>query len=115
MSKTGIDILDTRWKVLKFSIPVIAVISFIGSESDGSLGVLLFALPPVYEGVFGLPLDVTRSLYLVSSYAYLAIYFVRSLVTVIIALPLARAFRVLGMEEWLRLNHVSPQTLRYLR
>lgn len=103
--RSNIDILDTSWRVLRFSIPSIAVISFIGSEADGSLGVLLFALPPVYGGVFGLPLEVTRGLYLVSPFAYLLIYFIRALITVVIALPLARAFRLLRMEEWLGLRY----------
>ena len=70
--------------------------SFIGNQVDSALGSTIFAIPLVYEGIFGLNLDMVRWLFIVSPFAYPVIRLLQALIAASIGLPLIRALRVKG-------------------
>jgi hypothetical protein len=69
------------------------LISFVGNQADNMWGSVIFSVPAVYEGVFGLPLDVVRSLFVLSPFVYPAIRFVQAFVAMVIAVPLMSALK----------------------
>ncbi|MGB9854887.1 MAG: hypothetical protein ACPLRY_08830, partial [Candidatus Bathyarchaeales archaeon] len=64
---------------------------FIGNQVDNMWGSLAFATPLVYEGIFGLPVETVRFLFIVSPFVYPAIRLLQAIVATIIATPLMRA------------------------
>jgi len=90
------------------SLPILYfLLSFIGNQADNMWGADIFAVPMVYEGIFGLPLGsvnapfTVRWLFVISPFIYPAIRFIQAIVATIIATPLMRALK---KTEWL------PQT-----
>jgi hypothetical protein len=78
------------------SFTLLLVASFIGNQADSALGSTIFAIPLVYEMVFGLRLDMVRWLFIVSPFAYPIIRLLQALIAASIGLPLIRALRVRG-------------------
>jgi hypothetical protein len=72
------------------------LLAFIGNQTDNMWGSDIFAVPAVYEGIFGLPLDVVRFLFVVSPLVYPAIRFVQALIATAIAVPLMKALKNIG-------------------
>jgi len=68
-------------------------LTFIGNQADNMWGSLAFAIPVVYEGIFGLPLDTVRFLFVVSPFVYPAIRLVQAVIATIVAVPLMKALK----------------------
>lgn len=68
-------------------------LAFIGNQADNMWGADIFAVPAVYEGIFMLPLDVVRFLFVVSPFVYPAIRFVQAIIATAIAVPLMKALK----------------------
>ena len=103
----GLKLADLRWRILRFSIPVVTLIAFIGSEADASIGILMVALPPIYSGIFNLSLDAARALFLVSPFLYPIIYIIRSFIASAIILTLANILKLMGKESLLEVRFQS--------
>jgi hypothetical protein len=71
-------------------------ISFIGDQADNMWGADIFAVPIVYESIFGLELDSVRTLFTISPFIYPAIRFIQAILASIIAIPLVRSLRKIG-------------------
>jgi len=90
-----------KYEYLTGSFLLVLVASFIGNEADSALGNVLFALPPVYEGIFGIPhVGIVRGLFVVSPFVYPIIRFLQALIATWIGLPLIRAFKALKVQVW---------------
>lgn len=101
MLKTeGATLEKAEPKLLGISFMVVFLASFIGNQADSALGVFLFAVPPVYEGIFQLNLEITRSLYLITPLFYPAIRIFQAFIAVSVGLPLIKAFRTLKVQIW---------------
>jgi len=73
------------------------LMAFIGNQSDNMWGSDVFAVPAVYEGIFGYPLEVVRFAFLVSPFVYPAIRLVQALIATIIAVPLMNSLKDLNL------------------
>jgi len=73
------------------------VLAFIGNEADNALGADIFAVPIVYEGIFGIPLNILRPLFTVAPFFYFAIRFFQAVITTLIATPLLRNLKSAGL------------------
>jgi hypothetical protein len=69
------------------------LLAFIGNQADNMWGSLIFAVPIVYEGIFSLPLDFVRFLFVLSPFAYPAIRLIQALIATAIAVPLMKALK----------------------
>lgn len=78
---------------LSLSFLLIFLTAFIGNQADAALGNDIFALPAVYEGIFSLPLEVTRWLFTVSPFIYPAIRVIQAFVAASLGLPLMMALK----------------------
>jgi hypothetical protein len=67
------------------------VLAFVGNQVDNMWGSLAFATPLVYNGIFGLPVETVRFLFIVSPFVYPAIRLLQAIVAAIIATPLMKA------------------------
>jgi biotin transporter BioY len=67
------------------------LLAFIGNQTDNMWGSLIFAIPVVYEGIFGLPLDAVRTAFVISPFIYPTIRIIQAAIATIIAVPLIRA------------------------
>lgn len=72
------------------------LLAFIGNQADSALGVLVFALPPVYAWIFQLPVDTVRWLYVVSPFYYPIIRLLQALLATFIIVPLVEALKGRG-------------------
>ena len=79
---------------------------FIGNETDATLGNLVFSLPIVYEGIFGVPsAEVVRGLFTLSPLVYPAIRLIQAFIGYIIALPLLKVLsRITVLREFIQLK-----------
>ena len=82
---------------------------FIGIATDKALGCLVFSLPPVYKGLFGVPsAEVARGLFMVSPFIYPVEYVLEALLAYVIALPLLKIMTKVGfLREFLKLEELS--------
>jgi hypothetical protein len=94
----SIQVEKIELKLLSESFLLVFLISFIGNQADSALGCLIFALPPVYEGIWGLNLEVTRGLFLISPLAYPTIRLIQAFIAALIGLPLIKVFRILRVQ-----------------
>jgi len=69
------------------------LLAFVGNQADNMWGSNVFAIPVVYEGIFGLPLEVVRFLFIVSPFVYPAIRLIQASIATIIATPLMKALK----------------------
>lgn len=65
-------------------------LAFVGNQADNMWGALIFAVPVVYEGIFGFPLDAVRTAFVISPFIYPAIRIIQAIIATIIAVPLMR-------------------------
>lgn len=101
MLKTGgLKLEKAEPKLLGISFTVVFLASFVGNQADSALGVLLFAVPPVYEGIFQLNLEITRSLYVISPLVYPALRILQAFIAMWIGLPLIKALKTLKVQVW---------------
>lgn len=75
------------------------LLAFVGNQADNMWGSNVFAVPLVYEGIFGLPVEAVRFLFLVSPFVYPAIRLVQASIATVIAVPL---MKVLRSTNWFR-------------
>lgn len=95
----GGKVLSTGMSMPKLTLSLF-IIAFIGNQMDSALGCLIFALPPVYHGLFGLSTETTRMLFTVSPLIYPAIRLLQAIVASILGLPLVKAFEICGLGYW---------------
>ena len=83
------------------------LLAFIGNQTDNMWGSLIFAIPVVYEGIFGFPLDFVRTAFVVSPFVYPAIRIIQAAIATIIAVPLIRALNGTAWR-WQGATIISP-------
>jgi|Deesub1362B_J571_1020462.scaffolds.fasta_scaffold03546_3 uncharacterized membrane protein len=71
-------------------------LAFIGNQADSALGCVIFAIPIVYNGIFGLTIDTVRYLFVVSPLVYPIIRLFQAIFAAIIAMSLVEALKNLG-------------------
>jgi hypothetical protein len=71
---------------------------FIGNQADNMWGSLVFSVPTVYNGIFGLDVVGVRGLFLLSPFAYPAIRLIQAFIAMLIAVPL---MKTLSGTPWL--------------
>lgn len=76
----------------------IFILAFIGNQADNVWGSFVFALPPVYEGIFQMPMEAVQIAFLGSPFIYPAIRLVQAFIITLIAVPVLRA---LSNTNWL--------------
>jgi len=69
------------------------LISFIGNQADNMWGANTFANPFVYEGIFNMPLDLVRYLFVVSPFVYPAIRLLQAFLATVITVPLMKSLK----------------------
>jgi uncharacterized membrane protein len=74
------------------------LLAFIGNEADNMWGSLAFAVPQVYNGIFGFDTVAVQGFFIVSPFLYPAIRIVQAFIVMIIAVPL---MRVLQGTNWI--------------
>jgi len=68
------------------------LLAFIGNQADNMWGADIFAVPVVYEGIFGInSIETVRFLFVVSPFIYPAIRIVQAIIVMVIAVPLIKA------------------------
>jgi len=72
------------------------LLAFIGNQADSALGCVIFAIPIVYNGIFGLTIDTVRYLFVVSPLVYPIIRLFQAIFAAIIAVSLVEALKNLG-------------------
>jgi hypothetical protein len=72
------------------------LLAFIGNQADNMWGSLAFAVPIVYNGIYGLDLEFVRFLFTVSPLVYPTIRIIQAIVATIIAVPLVSRLRKSG-------------------
>ncbi len=90
------------------SLPIFyLILAFVGNQVDNMWGSLAFATPLVYNGIFGLPVETVRFLFIVSPFIYPAIRLLQAIVAAIIATPL---MKVVAGTPWVfqEKNILSP-------
>ncbi len=70
---------------------------FVGNQADNIWGSDVFAVPFVYEVLYGLDVNIVRSLFVISPFVYPAIRLVQAFVATVVAVPL---MRVLKSTNW---------------
>jgi hypothetical protein len=88
----------------------IFLIAFIGNQADNIWGSFVFALPPVYSGIYGMPLEAVQFAFLASPFVYPAIRLIQAALITVIAVPLVH---VLANTNWLwsKDNILSERTI----
>jgi len=81
-----------RFKSLKLQPLFYFLLAFIGNQADNMWGADIFAVPMVYEGIFGInSVESVRVLFIVSPFIYPAIRIIQSVIVMVIAIPLLKA------------------------
>jgi uncharacterized membrane protein len=78
------------------------LLAFVGNEADNIWGSLAFAVPQVYNGIFGFDLVAVQGFFIVSPFLYPAIRIVQAFLVMLIAVPL---IRVLQGTNWIWSNN----------
>lgn len=81
-----------------FGAAAIFLIAFIGNQADNIWGSFAFALPPVYNGIYGMPMEAVQVAFLASPFIYPAIRLIQAFIVMLIAVPL---LQVLVKTDWL--------------
>ncbi len=84
---------DPRFQSILFFI-----LAFFGNQADNMWGANIFAVPMVYESIFGLDVETVRFLFTVSPFIYPAIRILQATFATIIAVPIVRS---LQNTEWI--------------
>jgi hypothetical protein len=72
------------------------LIGFIGNQADNMWGSMAFAVPVVYNGIYGLDIETVRFLFTVSPLVYPAIRIIQAIIVVIIVIPLLARLKNTG-------------------
>lgn len=88
-------------KMLSANFLMYFLIAFIGNEADNAWGNNIFAVPQVYEGLYGMSLQSVRLAFLVSPYAYFIIRLIQGVIAALITLPLINNLKAAGLG-WLQ-------------
>lgn len=75
------------------SLLMMFLFAFIGNQADAALGNDVFALPIVYEGIFGISLEITRTLFTISPFIYPIIRIIQAIIAAAIGFPLMKALK----------------------
>jgi len=86
----------SRVKASALTFTQLLIAAFVGNEADNALGNAVFALPIVFNGMFGFTLEATRGLFLVSPFVYPAIRLIQALLAAVVGLPLMKALEAGG-------------------
>jgi len=78
--------------------PLFFLLAFIGNQADNMWGSLAFAVPIVYNGIYGLDLETVRFLFTVSPLVYPAIRLIQAVVATVIVVPVVARLRKF---EWM--------------
>lgn len=81
-----------------FGAGAIFLVAFIGNQADNIWGSFAFALPPVYNGIYGMPMEAVQVAFLASPFIYPAIRLIQAFIVTIIAIPL---LQVVMKTDWL--------------
>ena len=81
-----------------YAAGIFFLIAFIGNQADNIWGSFAFALPPVYEGIYGMPMEAVQVAFLAAPFIYPAIRLLQAFIIMLIAVPL---IRVLSQTNWL--------------
>lgn len=84
-------------RILNINFLAYFLLAFIGNEADNAWGNNIFAVPQVYEGLFGMTLEAVRWAFLISPYAYFIIRLIQAVIAALIALPLTYNLRALEL------------------
>ncbi len=79
---------ESRYQSILFFI-----VGFFGNQADNMWGANIFAVPIVYESIFGLEVETVRFLFTVSPFIYPAIRILQATFATIIAVPIVRALQ----------------------
>jgi hypothetical protein len=85
--------LSSSQKLLPF---LFFLLGFIGNQADNMWGSVAFAVPVVYNGIYGLDLETVRFLFTLSPLVYPAIRIIQAIVVTIIVVPLVSRLRKSG-------------------
>jgi hypothetical protein len=66
-------------------------LAFIGNQADNMWGSEIFAVPIVYQNVFGINIETVRFLFVVSPFIYPIIRILQAIIAMVILIPLIRA------------------------
>jgi uncharacterized membrane protein len=81
-----------KFKSMKLQPLFYFLLAFIGNQADNMWGADIFAVPVVYEGIFGInSVETVRLLFTVSPLIYPAIRIIQALIAMVIAVPLIKA------------------------
>lgn len=88
--------LAKRFSSMKSVSILYFLLAFIGNQADNAWGSDIFAVPIVYNGIFGMDIVATRAAFLISPFIYPAIRLIQAVLAAIIAVPLLSALRNAG-------------------
>jgi hypothetical protein len=72
------------------------LLAFIGNQADNMWGSTAFAVPIVYNGIYGLDIETVRFLFTISPLVYPAIRIIQAIVATIIVIPLLSRLKKTG-------------------
>lgn len=81
-----------------YAAGIFFLIAFIGNQADNIWGSFAFALPQVYEGIYGMPMEAVQVAFLAAPFIYPAIRLLQAFIIMLIAVPL---IRVLSQTSWM--------------
>lgn len=84
-------------KIVSVQILTYFLLAFIGNEADNALGADIFAIPFVYNSLFGYSIDVVRGAFMIAPFFYPAIRIIQAIITTLIAVPLLRNLNASGL------------------
>ncbi|MFB3889701.1 MAG: ECF transporter S component [Candidatus Bathyarchaeia archaeon] len=83
------------------------LLGFVGNQADNMWGSFAFALPTVYNGIYGFDVTFVRDAFLVSPFLYPAVRLVEAVIVMVIAVPLMQ--RLSGTQWlWRKQTILSP-------
>jgi hypothetical protein len=84
-------------KIASLQILTYFLLAFIGNEADNALGSDIFAIPFVYNNLFGYSTDAVRGAFMIAPFLYPAIRLIQAIITTLIAVPLLRSLNASGL------------------
>jgi hypothetical protein len=85
------------------------LIGFIGNQADNMWGTDIYAVPFVYSGIFGLPLEEVRIGFTISPLFYPAIRILQAILVAIVAVPLISRLKNTGWI-WKEKTIIDPRS-----
>lgn len=84
-------------KIASLQILTYFLLAFIGNEADNALGADIFAIPFVYNNLFGFSIEAVRGSFMIAPFLYPAIRIIQAIITTLIAVPLLRSLNASGL------------------